>query len=183
MHLIECFYKLIIKASLTPSQVANPLGFYTHSDRFGTIQFYSGLSANIATLLATFFEADSKLLILGEPGAGKTTLLLQLLVDLLKRAEQESTFPMPVLFTLSSWAVKQLSLANWLLTVVTVLRTDQYTSVESFREVGEFVPLQADRHGKVIREVALARFGLPLPEHPGQDGVAYAEIFAVRLHC
>jgi hypothetical protein len=53
--------------------------------------------------------------------------------------------------------------------LVTVLRTDQYTSLESFREVGEFVPLQADRQGKVIREVALARFGLPLSEHPGQE--------------
>jgi hypothetical protein len=54
-------------------------------------------------------------------------------------------------------------------TLVTVLRTDQYTSMESFREVGAFVPLQADRQGKVIREVALARFGLPLSEHPGQE--------------
>ncbi len=54
-------------------------------------------------------------------------------------------------------------------TVVTVLRTDQYTGVESFREVGEFVPLQADRQGKIIREVALARFGLSLPEHSGQE--------------
>jgi len=50
-------------------------------------------------------------------------------------------------------------------TVVTVLRTDQYTSMQSFREVGEFVPLQVDRQGKVLREVALARFDLPLPEH------------------
>jgi len=54
-------------------------------------------------------------------------------------------------------------------TLVTVLRTDQYAGLESFREVGEFIPLQADRQGKVIREVALARFGLPLPEHPGQE--------------
>jgi hypothetical protein len=54
-------------------------------------------------------------------------------------------------------------------TVVTVLRTDQYASMQSFREVGEFVPLLADRHGEVIREVALARFSLPLPEHPGQE--------------
>lgn len=53
-------------------------------------------------------------------------------------------------------------------TVVTVLRTDQYAGLESFREVGDFVPLQADGQGKVIREVALARFGLPLSEHPGQ---------------
>ncbi|MFL5698087.1 MAG: hypothetical protein ACJ797_13435 [Ktedonobacteraceae bacterium] len=54
-------------------------------------------------------------------------------------------------------------------TVVTVLRTDQYTGLESFREVGEFVPLRVDRQGKVIREVALARFSIPLPEHRGQE--------------
>ncbi|BCL84547.1 hypothetical protein ccbrp13_70120 [Ktedonobacteria bacterium brp13] len=54
-------------------------------------------------------------------------------------------------------------------TVVTVLRTDQYAGLESFRQVGEFVPLHVDQQGKVIREVALARFGLPLPEHPGQE--------------
>lgn len=53
--------------------------------------------------------------------------------------------------------------------IVTVLRTDQYAGLESFREVGAFVPLHTDRQGKVIREVALARFGLPLPEHPGQE--------------
>jgi hypothetical protein len=54
-------------------------------------------------------------------------------------------------------------------TLVTVLRTNQYTGMESFREVGEFVPLQADRQGKVIREVALAQIALPLSEHPGQE--------------
>jgi len=54
-------------------------------------------------------------------------------------------------------------------TVVTILRTDQYAGLESFRQVGEFVPLQVDQQSKVIREVALACFGLPLPEHPGQE--------------
>src|SRR6202521_4857809 len=54
-------------------------------------------------------------------------------------------------------------------TVVTVLRTDQYSGLESFREVGEFVPLRVDRQEQVIREVALARFSLPLPEHRGQE--------------
>jgi hypothetical protein len=54
-------------------------------------------------------------------------------------------------------------------TVVTILRTDQYAGIESFQQVGEFVPLQVDHQGKVIREVALARFGLPLPDHPGQE--------------
>jgi hypothetical protein len=54
-------------------------------------------------------------------------------------------------------------------TVVTVLRTDQYIGLESFREVSEFVPLRVDRHGTVTHEVALARFSIPLPEHPGQE--------------
>jgi hypothetical protein len=53
-------------------------------------------------------------------------------------------------------------------TLVTVLRTDQYTGVESFREVGEFVPLRVDRQGRVLREVAIAQTALPLPDHPGQ---------------
>lgn len=53
--------------------------------------------------------------------------------------------------------------------VVTLLRTDQYAGLESFREVGKFVPLQVDRHGKTLREVALARFSIPLPEHKGQE--------------
>jgi hypothetical protein len=55
MHQIEYFYKLIIKASLTPSQVANPLGSYTRAVGFGTIQFYAGPFANVATLLAALF--------------------------------------------------------------------------------------------------------------------------------
>jgi hypothetical protein len=53
-------------------------------------------------------------------------------------------------------------------TVITLLRTDQYEGLESFSEVGPFVPLEHDRHGRVIREVAPARFALPLPDQPGQ---------------
>jgi hypothetical protein len=52
--------------------------------------------------------------------------------------------------------------------VITILRSDQFTGLESFREVGAFVPLHVDQHGQVIRDVALARFDLPLPDHPGQ---------------
>jgi hypothetical protein len=48
------------------------------------------------------------------------------------------------------------------------LRTDQYEGLESFSEVGQFVPLEHDRHGRVIREVASARFTLSLPDQPGQ---------------
>jgi len=61
------------------------------------------------------------------------------------------------------------ALASERRSVVTVLRADQYSGLESFREVSEFVPLRADRQGRVTREVALARFSLPLPEHSGQE--------------
>lgn len=51
-------------------------------------------------------------------------------------------------------------------TVVTVLRADQYAGLASFTDVGPFVPLQYDRHGRMVREVAPARFTLPLPDRP-----------------
>jgi hypothetical protein len=53
-------------------------------------------------------------------------------------------------------------------TVITLLRTDQYDGLESFSEVGPFVPLELDQRGQVIREVAPARFALPMPDQPGQ---------------
>ena len=59
-------------------------------------------------------EADGALLILGEPGAGKTTLLLELARDLLTRAQADEREPIPVVFTLSSWAQKRAPMADWL---------------------------------------------------------------------
>src|SRR5207248_2990879 len=59
-------------------------------------------------------DAGGELLILGEPGSGKTTLLLELARDLLDRANIDDTSPMPVVFNLSSWAVKRQSLTKWL---------------------------------------------------------------------
>ncbi len=53
-------------------------------------------------------------------------------------------------------------------TVVTILRTDQYDGLQSFTEVGMFVPLERDQHGKLVREVAPACFALPLPDQKGQ---------------
>lgn len=53
-------------------------------------------------------------------------------------------------------------------TVVTILHSNQYQGLASFTEVGDFVPLCRDGDGLVTREVASARFALPLPDHPGQ---------------
>jgi DNA polymerase III delta prime subunit len=60
-------------------------------------------------------DAGGELLILGEPGAGKTTLLLELARDLLNRAEQDQTHPIPVVFNLSSWTRKRQPLTTWLI--------------------------------------------------------------------
>src|SRR6266446_1164854 len=58
--------------------------------------------------------ANGELLILGAPGSGKTTLLLELARDLLQRAEHDEHHPLPVVFNLSSWALKQQRLTDWL---------------------------------------------------------------------
>ena len=68
---------------------------------------------------AVFDELGQALLILGAPGAGKTTLLLELARDLLDRAEQDATHPIPVVFHLSSWAVRRRPLADWLVDELT----------------------------------------------------------------
>jgi len=60
-------------------------------------------------------DVGGELLILGEPGSGKTTLLLELARDLLDRAKKDEMLPMPVVFNLSSWAVKQQPITEWLI--------------------------------------------------------------------
>ena len=68
---------------------------------------------------AVFDELGQALLILGAPGAGKTTLLLELARDLLERAEQDVTHPIPVVFHLASWAIRRRPLADWLVEELT----------------------------------------------------------------
>lgn len=67
------------------------------------------------SIIEAYDEAGGDLLILGEAGSGKTTLLLQLSRHLLTRAEGNDTFPLPVIFLLSSWATKQLPIDQWLI--------------------------------------------------------------------
>ncbi len=53
------------------------------------------------------------LLILGAPGSGKTTMLLELARQLVARAREDVTQPIPMVFNLASWTEK-LTLADWL---------------------------------------------------------------------
>lgn len=60
-------------------------------------------------------KAEGELLILGAPGSGKTMLLLELARDLLDRAGRDDRHPLPVIFNLSSWAIKRQPLMDWLI--------------------------------------------------------------------
>ncbi len=66
-------------------------------------------------IIQVYDAANGQLLILGAPGAGKTTLLLELARNLLNRAQQDEQHPMPVVFTLSSWAAGQQPLGEWVI--------------------------------------------------------------------
>jgi hypothetical protein len=52
--------------------------------------------------------------------------------------------------------------------VVTLLRSNQYADEGSFTDVGEWIPWRSDRSGKVVCEVAVARFRLARPTQPDQ---------------
>jgi len=70
-----------------------------------------------ATLTERFFNLNPlqrTLLLLGAPGSGKTTMLLVLARQAIARAEADPTEPIPVVFNLSTWSVKQPALADWL---------------------------------------------------------------------
>jgi hypothetical protein len=65
-------------------------------------------------ILDVFEQAEGHLLILGEPGAGKTTLLLELACDLLDRAKQDASQPVPVVLLLSTWTQQRQALSGWM---------------------------------------------------------------------
>lgn len=72
-------------------------------------------SLSTGTRITQIYDAtEGELLILGAPGSGKTTLLLELARDLLERAERDEAQPIPVVFNLSSWALKRQRLTDWL---------------------------------------------------------------------
>lgn len=66
-----------------------------------------------------FDNADHQLVLVGEPGAGKSFKMLELLSDLLRRAEENQSALIPVVFNLSSWADTGKPVADWLISELT----------------------------------------------------------------
>ena len=61
-----------------------------------------------------FAGVERSLLILGQPGSGKTTTLLTLARELIKRAQEDNTEPVPVVFHLTTWIATEDPLSAWL---------------------------------------------------------------------
>lgn len=77
--------------------------------------------SSCTSIIKAYELGQQELLILGEPGAGKSTLLLELAQYLIEQAELDAKQPLPVLLPLSSWAMKQLVLQDWLVEQVASL--------------------------------------------------------------
>jgi len=69
--------------------------------------------ANGKKMVELFDENQREILLLGAPGSGKTTMLLDLCRDLLRRAEEIDSEPIPIIFNLSSWKGKVSAFDQW----------------------------------------------------------------------
>jgi transcriptional regulator with XRE-family HTH domain/DNA polymerase III delta prime subunit len=93
-----------------PDALENPWHLAVQETNGSTHLLPSGTS-----IVQVYDFAEGELLLLGEPGAGKTTLLLELTRELLRRAEQNERYPIPVVFNLTSWPMRQATLTEWLI--------------------------------------------------------------------
>jgi hypothetical protein len=93
------------------------------------------------TLATVFDEEGGSLLILGEPGSGKTTSLLDLARTLLARATADTLLPVPVIFTLSSWAATHATLIDWMAGELSAKYQMPRKTGKEWLEGGQVLPL------------------------------------------
>ena len=62
--------------------------------------------------------------------------------------------------------------------MTTILKTNQYSGLDDFLNVGPFVPLTVDRQGTILREVAPAQFWLARPDR--QDEPLLLSVALIR---
>jgi len=97
--------------------------------------------SSAAAILDVFRSTSEALLILGKPGAGKTTLLIQLASALLQNARSTPGRPMPVIFSLSSWALYGTPLRTWLVDELNKRYEVSLSLGRQWIEDGQILPL------------------------------------------
>jgi len=101
--------RIDIKKSTLPEAVSHPLNTVIELPGHESQEIPPGRD------IASIFEAnDRALLILGPAGSGKTVALLELAQSLASRATINPYEPIPVIFHLSSWAVRRQPMLDWL---------------------------------------------------------------------
>lgn len=71
-------------------------------------------------MIELFDENLGELLILGKPGSGKTTMLLDLCRDLLKRAQEDESQPIPIVLSLANWSGTRQPLHEWFISELSI---------------------------------------------------------------
>lgn len=112
------------------------------------------------TIASVFDDQGGSLLILGEPGSGKTTTLLELARLLVARAEHDASYPIPVIFNLSSWAASDDALVAWLANEMSAKYQIPRQIGQSWLEEGWILPMldgldevDADRRAACVESV------------------------------
>ncbi|MDJ0696484.1 NACHT domain-containing protein [Mastigocoleus sp. MO_188.B34] len=101
---------IVLDKEQNPSQVESPWEMEVK------VGFQPKFTLQNTEIITVFDLTDiaGRLLILGEPGSGKTTMLLKLASDLIKRANENPSHPIPVLFSLSAWKKDNQNIKDWL---------------------------------------------------------------------
>jgi hypothetical protein len=92
-----------------PNALASPVSFLVRNASLPDRPLPSDTS-----IIQAYEQANQELLILGEPGTGKSTQLYTLAQFLLTRTETNRRVALPVVFALSSWALRQSPLETWM---------------------------------------------------------------------
>jgi hypothetical protein len=101
--------RLELSMTTKPSAIEHPWDLVLKRQRFADHRPPRGTPIEVVA-----DQLANSMLILGSPGAGKTTLMLELTHVLLQRATEDSSNPIPVVFSLSTWSILRRPLVDWL---------------------------------------------------------------------
>ena len=103
------------------------------------------------------------------------------LPTLVKRFEKQRPSPSTQQIVVDRECMSGTFLQEWSqnYTLITILKSNQYQGLASFDELGEFMPLETNADGDVVKEVASAKFNLPVPK---QEQPLAVHVALIRDH-